>query len=210
MARGRQYSAEVKARAVRTVLDSDRPIAQVAKDLDVGSESLRTWVRQARTDAGAPGAPTSSSWRSCAGCAARTASCARRSDAGVGDRVSTRAGSFLTDDLGEGYDVVLLFEIVHNHPPEENAELIARAARALRPDGVIVILEDVAGEELEEHNAAFSLAMFACSGDRTYTLQEIEGWLTDAGLVDVHQTPLPASVSLVVGSQPASRNGKTR
>jgi transposase len=59
MARGRQYSAEVKARAVRTVLESGRPIAQVAKDLDVGSESLRTWVRQARADAGAPGAPTS-------------------------------------------------------------------------------------------------------------------------------------------------------
>jgi transposase len=60
MARGRQYSTEVKARAVRTVLDSGRPIAQVAKDLDVGSESLRTWVRQARADAdaGAPGAPT--------------------------------------------------------------------------------------------------------------------------------------------------------
>ena len=47
-------------RAVRTVLDSGRPIAQVAKDLDVGSESLRTWVRQARTDAGGhPGGPTS-------------------------------------------------------------------------------------------------------------------------------------------------------
>jgi SAM-dependent methyltransferase len=131
-------------------------------------------------------------------------------DAGLGDRVFTQAGSFLTEDLGAGYDVVLLFEIVHNHTPEENAKLIARAARALRPDGVIVILEDVAGEELEEHNAAFSLAMFACSGDRTYTLEEIEGWLTGAGLVDVHQTPLPASVSLVVGSRPAGRNGKTR
>ena len=41
------------------MLESGRPIAQVAKDLDVGAESLRTWVRQARTDAGAPGAPTS-------------------------------------------------------------------------------------------------------------------------------------------------------
>jgi transposase len=59
MARGRQYSTELKARAVRTVLDSGRPIARVAKDLDVGSESLRTWVRQARTDAGAPGTPMS-------------------------------------------------------------------------------------------------------------------------------------------------------
>ena len=52
MARGRQYSTELKARAVRTVLDSGRPIAQVAKDLDVGSESLRMWVRQAQADAG--------------------------------------------------------------------------------------------------------------------------------------------------------------
>jgi len=37
---------------VRTVLESGRPIAQVAKDLGVGSESLRGWVRQAQADAG--------------------------------------------------------------------------------------------------------------------------------------------------------------
>jgi SAM-dependent methyltransferase len=121
-------------------------------------------------------------------------------DAGVGDRISTKPGSFFTDDLGEGYDVVLLFEILHCLPAEDNAELIMRAARALRPGGVIVILEDVAGEQLDEHNAAFSLCMFACTGDRTYTLEEIDGWLTDAGLVDVRQLQLPASVSLVVGS----------
>ena len=52
MARGRQYSTELKTRAVRTALESGRPIAQVAKDLDVGSESLRNWVRQAQADAG--------------------------------------------------------------------------------------------------------------------------------------------------------------
>jgi len=34
------------------VLASGRPIAQVAKDLGVGSESLRGWVRQAQADAG--------------------------------------------------------------------------------------------------------------------------------------------------------------
>ena len=52
MARGRQYSTELKQRAVRTVLDTGRPVGQVAKDLDVGPESLRQWVRQARIDAG--------------------------------------------------------------------------------------------------------------------------------------------------------------
>jgi len=33
-------------------LESGRPIAQVAKDLGIGSESLRAWVRQAQADAG--------------------------------------------------------------------------------------------------------------------------------------------------------------
>jgi transposase len=42
----------LKERAVRTALDSGRPIAQVARDLDVGSESLRSWVRRAQADAG--------------------------------------------------------------------------------------------------------------------------------------------------------------
>jgi len=52
MARGRQYPAELRARAVRTVLESGRPVRQVAQDLDVGAESLRMWVRQAQADAG--------------------------------------------------------------------------------------------------------------------------------------------------------------
>ncbi len=52
MSRSRKYPPELRQRAVKTVLDSGRPIAQVAKDLGVGSESLRSWVRQAQADAG--------------------------------------------------------------------------------------------------------------------------------------------------------------
>jgi transposase len=59
MARGRQYPKELKERAVRTALESGRPIAQVAADLNIGSESLRKWVRQAEADGGAGGSPTS-------------------------------------------------------------------------------------------------------------------------------------------------------
>lgn len=60
MARGRKYSPEVRERAVKTVLESGRPIAQVARDLDVHKEALRLWVRQAQADAGQrPGAATS-------------------------------------------------------------------------------------------------------------------------------------------------------
>ncbi len=44
---------ELRERSVRLVFESGRPIAQVAKDLGVGPQSLRTWVRQAEADAGA-------------------------------------------------------------------------------------------------------------------------------------------------------------
>ncbi len=55
MARPRKYSAELRERAVRLALESDRPIAQVAKDLAIHPESLRGWVRQAQADAAGPG-----------------------------------------------------------------------------------------------------------------------------------------------------------
>jgi transposase len=52
MARMRKYSEELRERAVRLVLESRRPIAHVARDLGVGKESLRAWVRQAEADSG--------------------------------------------------------------------------------------------------------------------------------------------------------------
>jgi len=48
----RKYPQELRDRAVRLVQESDRPIAQVAADLGVHREALRSWVRQAEADAG--------------------------------------------------------------------------------------------------------------------------------------------------------------
>jgi transposase len=52
MAPPRKYPQELRDRAVRLVMESDRPIAQIAADLGVHREALRTWVRQAQADAG--------------------------------------------------------------------------------------------------------------------------------------------------------------
>ena len=48
----RKYSLELRERAVRLALESDRPIRQVARDLGIHHESLRVWVRQAEADSG--------------------------------------------------------------------------------------------------------------------------------------------------------------
>ncbi|HEX4110687.1 MAG TPA: transposase [Solirubrobacteraceae bacterium] len=52
MSRARKYSEELRERSVWLVAESGRPIAHVARDLDVGAEALRLWVRQAEADAG--------------------------------------------------------------------------------------------------------------------------------------------------------------
>ena len=46
----RTFSSEFKAGAVRLVLEEHRPIAQVARDLDVVASALNDWVKRARAD----------------------------------------------------------------------------------------------------------------------------------------------------------------
>ena len=52
--RGRLYSPEFKEEAVRLVHSSNEryPVAKIARDLDVSTETLRKWVNQAQIDAG--------------------------------------------------------------------------------------------------------------------------------------------------------------
>jgi transposase len=52
MPRPRKYPEELLDRGVRLVFESERPIAQVARDLGIHPEALRKRVRQAAADTG--------------------------------------------------------------------------------------------------------------------------------------------------------------
>ena len=56
----RSFSRDFKTEAARLVIDGGRSIPDVAKELDLTQSALRSWVNQARTDAGSgpPGALT--------------------------------------------------------------------------------------------------------------------------------------------------------
>jgi len=51
----RKYTQEYKGEAVRLVLDSDRPLVEVAKSLGINESTLGHWVKKAKKDSGAGG-----------------------------------------------------------------------------------------------------------------------------------------------------------
>jgi transposase len=46
------YPPEFRTEAIRLVRNSGKPMAQIARELDVTSETLRIWVKQAAIDDG--------------------------------------------------------------------------------------------------------------------------------------------------------------
>lgn len=48
----RPYTSEFRAETVRLVRESERPRAQIARELGITSETIRQWVKQADIDEG--------------------------------------------------------------------------------------------------------------------------------------------------------------
>jgi len=126
-------------------------------------------------------------------------------EAVLADRVSTRVGDLRTDDLGSGYDLVLLSSICHMLGPEENRDLLSRAARALAPGGRVVVSDFVLDEDGTAPRQAvlFSLNMLVGTpSGRSYRESEYRAWLDAAGLAGVERVRLPGPAHLLIGRKP--------
>lgn len=49
------------------------------------------------------------------------------------------------DNFGEGYDLALLFNVIHAHDPAENIALLKRTADTLGPNGRVIVLDQWEG-----------------------------------------------------------------
>lgn len=127
--------------------------------------------------------------------------------AGTDGRVSFREGDFWTDDLGNGYDVALLFNIIHMYLPDKNIELLQKVGGALNPGGVIVIMDQMAlpasGPTAKATAGLIGLNLFVAANGQTYPPQDIAGWLRQAGLTNPSEISLRKSpgFALVVGTK---------
>ncbi|MBW1953270.1 MAG: methyltransferase [Deltaproteobacteria bacterium] len=60
---------------------------------------------------------------------------------GVDERIQTRAGNFLKDDIGQGYDFIWMANILHSHSEAQCQFLIGKAAKALMPGGQLAVVD---------------------------------------------------------------------
>jgi SAM-dependent methyltransferase len=129
---------------------------------------------------------------------------------GMTDRISTREGDFLSDGMGDGYDVALLFNVAHGLSAAENIRLVQRTADALRPGGTILVLDQFAGGLPSPTSTATSrllaLTYLHSLGGGIYSADEVGRWFAAAGVRRTRKVPLlstPGS-SVVVGIKAAS------
>ena len=98
---------------------------------------------------------------------------------GLGDRIAHRAGDALTEDFGEeAFDLVFISSLLHHFEPAQSRDVVRRAARALRPGGILVI------QELFALSSARRVGQVATLADLYFALTSKAGTLSVKDLAD--------------------------
>jgi ubiquinone/menaquinone biosynthesis C-methylase UbiE len=125
--------------------------------------------------------------------------------AGIEDRYRLLPGNIFDVDLGDGYDVILLTNLLHHFDKASCTEILRKMHRALSDDGRLITLEFVPNEDRVSPPiaATFSLMMLGLTpaGD-AYTAREHAEMLADAGFDTPAVLPVPqAPQTLLVSTK---------
>ncbi len=123
-------------------------------------------------------------------------------NAGVEAQIALRAGDMLGDDLGSGYDLILLNAICHMFSSEQNQELFRRARQALVLGGRLAVQDFILNPDKTgpQQAALFSLNMLVgTEAGASYSEPEYVAWMQAAGFADVRRIALPGPSDLIVG-----------
>ncbi|MER7395312.1 class I SAM-dependent methyltransferase [Streptomyces sp. NPDC000151] len=118
--------------------------------------------------------------------------------AGYGHLVEHREGDARSADFGSDYDVALCLNLIHHLQPDEITALFRRIHAALRPGGVIAVL-DLFSDSGRPHSrphrpdaaaSCLGLLFHLTSGASLYSPGQLTEWLRDAGFTPPRRTPL--------------------
>lgn len=111
------------------------------------------------------------------------------------------AGDFQSDNIGSGYDVILVSQIFHAFSAAENISLLHKCAQALNRGGRVAIQEFPINDShtVPSQSALFSVNMLVGTAKgRCYSPKEIKHWLTETGFGKCTVKNLPETV-LIIG-----------
>ncbi|WP_297084800.1 class I SAM-dependent methyltransferase, partial [uncultured Demequina sp.] len=123
-------------------------------------------------------------------------------EAGVSDRVTFRAGDAL--EVEGTYDAVFIFEALHDMP--RPVEVLEAVRRAVKPGGVVVVMDEGVGDEGltvgdDVERLMYGFSLFVCLPDGmssqgsagTGTVMRpsiLKGYAQDAGFEDISVLPI--------------------
>lgn len=102
---------------------------------------------------------------------------------GMSDRVTHVVGDTMTGELGGLYDAALCFQIIHHLSPEQNVALFRRIHAAVRPGGILAVMDYLTPPAGKRPDSAAFLGMhfYLTSSASTYSAADLKGWLTETG-----------------------------
>jgi ubiquinone/menaquinone biosynthesis C-methylase UbiE len=117
------------------------------------------------------------------------------------DRFQYLAGDAFEVNFGKGYDAVLLPNFLHHFDRGRNVALLKKVHGALRPGGIVAVIEFVPNEDRVSppDGALFAMRMLGTTptGD-AYTFQEIDTMLTEAGFGSAEPVSLKPAHQLLI------------
>jgi 3-hydroxy-5-methyl-1-naphthoate 3-O-methyltransferase len=119
---------------------------------------------------------------------------------GLADRVKVKSGDFKRDPIGQGYDLILLANILQMYGPADCQRLLRKVYRALKPGGQAVIhgfMTDATGTRPREAAIfALTIGLVTPSGN-AHSVPLTARWLKTAGFRDLRMfniDVIPSSV----------------
>lgn len=121
------------------------------------------------------------------------------------ERVQLRAGDFMVDPLGTGFDLVLLSYVMHLNPLEAAKRLLNKAAEALVPGGRIVINDFILNTDktLPYSATLQSLNLLVSTrGGSVYSEAEYRQFLQSAGFNEIEKISIIGPTDVMTARKP--------
>ena len=116
---------------------------------------------------------------------------------GLSSRAVAIGGSFLTDRLPEGADIISLVRVIHDHDDATVMALLRAIRCALPENGTLLVAEPMSGVRGAEPiaDAYFAFYLLAMGSGRPRSLERLREMLRDAGFSDI--APRPTSMPML-------------